>query len=725
MSENSSVILKIKEKIAFLKLGSAEEKIAVLNESRMASLIETLAELKSKEREIDFLLLTGASPAGFCAGADLSAIESVSDPQEGERLAKRGQDLFNTLESLKFPKIALIRGACVGGGCEMVLACDYRVLVEVDETKIGLPEVKLGILPGFGGTQRLPRLIGLPNALDIILNGKLLNAKQAYKVGLANYLIQENTRLNLKERFEEAEKECIAAFKNGFLQKKKRKVGFIENFLTKNLLGRSIVKAKATSTLNKETKGHYPAPYKALQCTLYGLTWGTKKGYLNEAKELGKLIPSPECKSLVHLFKVSDSATKIAKSQGGADLKNTEVGVIGAGVMGAGIAASFIARGFSVVLIDAFPEALNKGRKQILDSISKRRSIPKEKKKEIIARLHCDSSMIALRNCGLVIEAIIEDLNIKKSLLTTVKGIVDQETIIATNTSSLSVNEIAASLGCPERVVGMHFFNPVEKMPLVEIVRGEHSSEKVTMKIAALVGSLGKYPIIVEDVPGFLVNRVLTPYLTQAAVLLSEGISIENIDQAALNFGMPMGPIRLLDEVGLDVAAKVAEVIGGAYGERMQGPNYAAELLKLDRKGKKNKKGFYLYENGKEILDPEVPKLLNLPASPKHHLSEDEIAQRLILPLINEAVCSLDQEVAGVPGKEASMQIDLGSVMGFGFAPFRGGIIFYAEKRGAKEIFDLMKKYQEKFSSKYYLPCEGIEKRAKDNLSFYSSFNKL
>lgn len=721
MSENSSVILKIKDKIAILKLGSADEKIAVLNESRMTSLVKTLAELKSKEEEIDFLVISGASPSGFCAGADLSAIESVTDPKEGVRLATRGQDLFNSLSALKFPKIALIRGACVGGGCEMVLACNYRVLVDVEETKIGLPEVKLGILPGFGGTQRLPRLIGLPNALDIILNGKLLNAKQAYKVGLASYLLQENSRLSLKERFEESEKECIEAFKNGLIQKKKRKVSVVENFLTKTFLGRTIVKIKATATLNKETKGHYPAPYKALQCTLYGLSWGTKKGYKNEAKELGNLIPSSECKSLVHLFKVSDSATKIAKSHGGADLKSTQIGVVGAGVMGAGIAASFIARGFSVVLVDAFPEALHKGRKQILDSIAKRRSIPKEKKKEIISRLHCDSSMNALRNCGLVIEAIIEDLNIKKSLLTTVKEIIDQDAIIATNTSSLSVNEIAASLGCPERVVGMHFFNPVEKMPLVEIIRGEHSSEKVTMKIAALVGSLGKYPIIVEDVPGFLVNRVLTPYLTQAAVLLSEGFSIEKIDRAALKFGMPMGPIRLLDEVGLDVAAKVAEVIGGAYGERMQGPNYAAELLKLDRKGKKNNKGFYLYENGKEVLDPEVVTLLKLPTSPKHHLTEEEIAQRLILPLINEAICSLDQEVAGVPGKEASMQIDLGSVMGFGFAPFRGGIIFYAEKRGAKDIFELMKKYQEKFSARYYQPCEGIEKRAKENISFYQA----
>ncbi|OVE80016.1 hypothetical protein BVY02_01610, partial [bacterium J17] len=325
----------------------------------------------------------------------------------------------------------------------------------------------------------------------------------------------------------------------------------------------------------------------------------------------------------------------------------------------------------------------------------------------------------ALEGSSIVIEAVIEDMAVKKQVLSEASRNVDSDAILASNTSSLSITELADNLEKPERVLGMHFFNPAEKMPLVEIVKGEKSSERAISHTAALTSMLGKFPIVVNNVPGFLVNRILTPYLVEASHLLSEGHSIVSIDSAALDFGMPMGPFRLLDEVGLDVAAKVSAVLEEGYGDRMSGPTYAEQLVSLKRMGKKSGKGFYIYQGRSSSTDSELSSILQLPESPQQPLSSKELANRLVLRLVNEAVCCLDEGVCSGDPREAAGQVDLGSVMGIGFAPFRGGIIYYAEQIGAKELHkrlsDLSKKHGDRYS-----PSPGIIRRAESNSSFYA-----
>lgn len=701
--------------IGLLRLGHPSEKIVVLNEGRMAALEKQL-EFLTNQRSLKGLIITGASPGGFCAGADISAIDGVTDPATGEALARKGQSVFQKIADLPYPTVAAIQGACAGGGCELALACTHRIISAARESKIGLPEIKLGILPGFGGTQRLPRLVGIRKGLDLILKARLLSGEEARRAGLVDAVVgAAGTALPELEK-------ALLVHAAGLItrgSKPSRQLPFVERFLTFNGLGRKIVRGKSEALVKKETKGLYPAPIRAIESVFYGLEHGLIAGLEQEARFLGELVVGSECKSLVHIYRVSESASKLGRSVA-AELAALEVTVVGAGVMGAGIASSFLARDVPVTLQDSSPEALEKGRAHIQSTLGGRRGLSAEAKSALLQKLRIGSGKEPVREGAraIVIEAIVEDLGVKQKVLGEYASHVGPTGILATNTSSLSVSALADTLPNPERVVGIHFFNPAEKMPLVEVVRAKKTNEKTLVLAAAAVSHLGKYPIVVEDVPGFLVNRVLTPYLAEAGTMLSQGVAIRAIDKAALQFGMPMGPIRLLDEVGLDVAAKVQSVITEAYGDRMAGPAYAALLVQNGRLGKKNGRGFYKYEEGRESDDPSVLTLLGLPSRAEPWILESDLAMRLILPMVNEAVRCLDEGVAGMPGADAAGQIDLGTVMGTGFAPFRGGVLWYAESIGAAELRglfdDLTKKYGKRF-----LPCDGIVRRAELGASFY------
>ena len=688
--------------VALITLSASGEKTVTLTPERLDSLKDALARIQGAKG----LVIAGPSAEMFTVGADVNLIRQVTDPVVGEELARRGQEVFNLIAALPFPTVAAISGPCVGGGCELVLACRYRIMSDDKSSMIGLPEIKLGILPGFGGTQRLPRLIGLPKALDIILAGKTLRPRQALTAGLVSEVIQYSRLL-----------ERADSIASGAASTHEPRLGFTDKFFTWTKIGRSFVKGKVRKSIQKETSGFYPAPPSALDATLLGLEQGMEIGLRYEARELGRLIDTPESKSLVKVIFLSEASKALGKSAR-KDVEHISGIVIGAGTMGAGIAGVLAKSGCSVILKDSSDSALARGKEHIMKFLSRLKYLSETEKSFILNRIETTTrESINSGNVNFVVEAVFEDLSLKQRLLTEVAATVAEEAIIATNTSSLSVTKIAAGIPQPERVIGMHFFNPVEKMPLVEIVMGEKTTDRTIAVVAALTTRLGKYPIVVKDVPGFLVNRILSPYLTEAAHLLSEGYSVEDIDNAALRFGMPMGPLRLLDEVGLDVATHVSEIMVQGYGDRMKGPSFSRALAEAGRKGKKSGGGFYDFEKSGAKPCEGLRELLKISPPVKRISDLTPLTERLIFSLLNEGIRCLDEGVAGAPGVDAANQINLGTVMGMGFPPFRGGLLTHADSVGAKGLLDGFNRLQKDVGPRF-APVPGIAKRAESGKTF-------
>jgi 3-hydroxyacyl-CoA dehydrogenase/enoyl-CoA hydratase/3-hydroxybutyryl-CoA epimerase len=688
MNERVQLSFSPDNKIATIQLGADDEKAPTWTPTRMASFTEALSTVSKSGA--GSLVIKAPSIDTFCVGADISLIASVTDPAIGEKLAREGQSAFDQLEDLGIVTIAAIGGPCVGGGCEMALACTYRIITNAPSSVIGLPETKLGILPGFGGTYRLPRLIGLPKALDVILNGKTLRSQQALKAGLVDEVTSPEKLL--ERAYEIAEKRNVP---------RRAAVRFVEKILTYTSVGRSIVTHQAKKKVLETSKGFYPAPLAALDVTSSGLGKTRHPALEREAAELGKLIVTPQSKSLVHIYFLTEAAKSIGKSER-SNVKELHTLVVGAGIMGAGIASTCARSGHQVIVKDTSEEALSRGKSHVNQEISKVRHLSTFERGATTSRIDwiTHSSPTESRT-GLVIEAVFEDISLKKKILSNLAEKVSEQCILASNTSSLSITEIARGIPHPERVIGMHFFNPVEKMPLVEIIKGEATSQETINKVAAFASRLGKYPIIVGDVPGFLVNRILVPYLNEALYLLADGHRIEEIDNAALAFGMPMGPIRLLDEVGLDVAAHVSKIMTDGYGERMAPPQFSASLLAMGRKGRKSGGGFYEHSGKTSTPWSGVYDALSIPTSPKQSLSATEMQSRLILHLVNEAMKCLQEGVAGEDKEFAEKQIDLGTVMGIGFPPFRGGVLHYARSRGLETIQSELVQFQEKWGIRY------------------------
>lgn len=675
-------------KVATITLGAEDERAITLTPVRLESFKAALREVK--DAKVKGLVIKSPNVDSFCVGADISLIQSVTDPEKGAQLAAEGQGAYDLLEDLDCVTIAAIGGPCVGGGCELVLACDYRIITDAKSSSIGLPETKLGILPGFGGSYRLPRVVGLPKALDIILAGKTLRSSQALKARLVDEVVSP---AQLVERAE--------AIARGERAPRRKKIPVVDRLLSNNPLGRSFVKGQAKKSLLKQTKGFYPAPVAALNVTVDGLGRGRAEGLAVEARELGKLIVTPESKALVHLFFLTEASKSLGKSAR-KEVTDLHGLVIGAGTMGAGIAGALAKSNHQVIVKDTSDASLQRGKDHTAKELSKLRYLSSFERAAIGNRIDwLQFNSPTMARTGLVVEAVFEDMSLKKKIFPDIANRVRPDAILASNTSSLSVTEMASGIDRPERFIGMHFFNPVEKMPLVEIIRGEKTGDATVAKVAALTTEMGKFPIVVKDVPGFLINRTLIPYLNEAVFLLAEGHSIEAIDGAALAFGMPMGPIRLLDEVGLDVAAHVSKVMVDGYGERMAAPAFAEKLVALNRKGRKTNAGFYTYTGKESAPWSGLAKELGLPTSPKRALSRDEIIQRLIYHLVNEAMKCLNEGVAGDDKELAKKQIDLGTVMGIGFPPFRGGVLYYAELEGLERIRAKLADFEREHGSRY------------------------
>ncbi|ELN6931707.1 fatty acid oxidation complex subunit alpha FadJ [Vibrio navarrensis] len=705
MSEQKAFSLKIDEQnIAWLAIDVPNEKMNTLQAAFADEMTEIFAQLKDSSG-VKGLIVHSLKPDNFVAGADVRMLEACKSADEAESLASQGQTLFQQLSDLPYPVVAAIHGPCLGGGLELALACDYRVCTDADATRLGLPEVQLGLLPGSGGTQRLPRLIGLLPSLDLILTGKQLRAQKAKKLGVVDACVPATILLDVAKQFIDKGKRST-----------KQKVTTKEKILSGSSLGRKFVFEQAAKKTNEKTRGNYPATVAILDVIQHGLEKGMKQGLELEAKRFGELVMSPESKALRSIF----FATTEMKKEHGSDAKPGKVsmvGVLGGGLMGAGISHVSVAKAKVPVRIkdvsnDGVLNALKYNYK-LFDKQRKRRILSKAQLQAKMLQLSGGTDFTSFNHLDVVIEAVFEDLALKQQMVADIEANAKAETIFATNTSSLPIHKIAEKAARPENIVGLHYFSPVEKMPLVEVIPHETTSQETIATVVALAKKQGKTPIVVKDKAGFYVNRILAPYMNEAAHILLANEPIDKVDTALLDFGFPVGPITLLDEVGVDIGAKIMPILVNELGERFRGPDVFDTLLNDDRKGRKSGKGFYTYKGKKKEVDKSVYKLLKL--KPESKLSENDIALRCVLPMLNEAVRCLDDGIIRSPRDG-----DIGAIFGIGFPPFLGGPFRYMDQFGLKELVEKMNQFAEKYGDRF-APCDGLLTRAGEGRRFYDN----
>jgi 3-hydroxyacyl-CoA dehydrogenase/enoyl-CoA hydratase/3-hydroxybutyryl-CoA epimerase len=572
-------------------------------------------------------------------------------------------------------------------------------------TALGLPEVKIGIIPGFGGTQRLPRLVGLANSLAMILPGKSVHAKKAKRFGLADEVTYRETLLDVAIQ---VANQAIGKPRPTGIRAKRP---FLIKLLESNPLTRALVYRTARKSVLNETRGNYPAPLAALEAVRYGLSHGTQAGYENEARTIGGLFPSEVSKNLINVFYLNEALKK--------DLSPslffvTRAGIIGAGVMGGGIAQLFSEKGITVRMKDVTPKAVAMGFRTA-DGIFRKRSkkgiLDPLKARDGMDRITGATDTSGFSAADLAVEAVVENMEVKKTVLRDFEQIAKDSAIFASNTSSLSITDMASAAKRPEQVVGMHFFNPVEKMPLVEVVRGQRTSPETVAAIATLSRRIGKLPVVVNDGPGFLVNRILMPYLGEALTMLEEGSGIDEIDHALLRFGMPMGAFILLDEIGIDIAHKVSGILHQGLGARIKQSQLLEDLYKEGYLGKKNGKGFYLYSGGKRgKQNPLVAGMAGRRTGARRSVPEQEIIERAVFLMIKEAALCLEDKII-----DRVDHLDAALIFGIGFPPFRGGLMRYAEKLGAKYIVERLEVYAAKYGERF-APPKFLFEMSRDDL---------
>ncbi len=680
--------------------------------------LERVLDGLAKRSDVKALLLVSGKPDIFIAGADVKEIAGVSDPATIANGVRRGHEIFGKLANLPFPTVAAIEGPCVGGGCETVLAMDWRLASDSKKTQIGLPEIKLGILPAWGGTARLPRVVGLTGALDVILAGKVVDSRRAKRMGLVDELVPAPILLEAARKFARGKfgtpKRANAAPDGGPLRAVPAKG--MEKLLEG--VGKSVVFSKARSSVLRETHGNYPAPLAALAAVERGFGKPLKEALELEVEAAGKLVGSPEMKALVNLFFRMEEVKKETGVAAGVSPRPVKrVGVLGAGAMGGGIAQLSADKGWPVRMKDIRHEALALGYAQaakIWQEKVKKRRMTKVEFAGKMSLLGGGLGWEGFDACDVTIEAVLEKLAVKQAVLKEWEAVAAPDAIFASNTSTLPITEIAKAAARPERIVGMHFFNPVHKMPLVEVIFGEKTAPEVTATIFELAKKMGKTPVVVKDAPGFLVNRILAPYLGEGVRLLLEGVSMEAIDKGMRKFGMPVGPIELLDDVGIDVAAKGAETLSAAWPERMPIDPAFGRLVTATRLGRKTKKGFYRYENDKRV-GPDAQAYVDLGvASPGSvSITPEALEARLIYPMVNEAAFCLAEAI--VPGPD---KLDLAMIFGIGFPPFRGGLCAHAEARGLAAVVDALNRLASEKGPRFK-PAPLLADLAKQGTTFF------
>ncbi len=655
--------LEQEDGIALLTLDVEGKSANVLTREAMAELEQVLTSLAGNPPQ--GLIIRSGKASGFIAGADVREFVQVSDTARATEIARHGQRVFDLIAGLSCPSVAVIHGYCLGGGLELALACRYRIVQEGPETRLGLPEVRLGIHPGFGGTVRLPPLVGGPTALDLMLTGRTVSGSAAKRMGLVDAVVPERHLLNAARAFVHR-------------PPKPRRAPFLQRLLSLPPL-RALVASISTRRLRaKAHPDQYPAPYRIVEL------WQERANQAEEAESLGEMLVSRTSRSLVHVFLLGEELKRLARQH---PHGIERVHVIGAGVMGADIAIWAAHRGFTVTLQDTRIEALATAMKRAHAFFKDKRKDARAVQ-EAMDRLMPDRRGDGLRRADLVIEAIVEKLEPKQSVLRHAEEVCKPDAVLATNTSSIPLEDIGKALKDPSRLVGIHFFNPVAKMQLVEIVRGQQSGEDALNRARAFAGALDKLALDVKSSPGFLVNRILMPYLLEAVMMVEEGIPAPAVDRAARDYGMPMGPIELADSVGLDICLSVAEELSGPL--KVSVPEQLRAMVAEGKLGKKSGEGFYRY-------DKRGHRRHERPGAP----AEGPVTERLILRMLNEAVACLR---AGVVANADA--VDAGMVYGTGFAPYLGGPMSYIASLGETGMRHSLNRLAEQYGQRF-VPDDG------------------
>ncbi|MEP7050332.1 MAG: fatty acid oxidation complex subunit alpha FadJ [Pseudomonadota bacterium] len=691
--------------VAVLRFDVAGEPVNTL-QGEFASEFTRVFHDISEDPRIKAVLLISGKPDSFIAGADIKMLRALAHAEQAAELSRAGQRALSLLAGFRVPVVAAIHGACLGGGLEVALACSARVATRDEKTKLGFPEVQLGVLPALGGTQRLPRLVGVQHALDLLLTGKQVDGARALRMGLIDELVAPDVLLEAAARLALAHSTRQPARKSPW-RRWFGKGQLTEFALADNPLGRKVLFDQARSRLLQQTRGNYPAPERILQVVQLGLAEGIAHGFSAEASAFGELVVSPEARALMHVFLASTEL----KKDGGQDAPDvtprpiTRMAVLGAGLMGAGVAYVTAERAHvDVRLKDRDEAALSRGLKQvreILDGRVAARRLNATERDLALARVTPTTTYDGFEAAELVIEAVFEDLALKRAVLAEVEPHLGKAAIFASNTSSLPIAQVAEGARRPEQVVGMHYFSPVHKMPLLEVVVTERTAPWVTATCVAFGKRQGKTVIVVRDGAGFYTSRILGPYLSEASFLVAEGVAIERIDQALVDWGFPVGPLTLLDEVGIDVGAKVGHVLHEAFGERMAQPPGVEGLLKDQRLGKKNQRGFYVYgdahrraKKGFKQVDAAVYSLLGV--QPTNALASVAIAERCALQMVNEAARCFGEGVI-----RSARDGDIGAVFGLGFPAFLGGPFQYADTLGAAELVRHLQSYRSTLGARF------------------------
>ena len=671
-----------------------------------------LLERIEEDPTITAVVLASGKPDVFIAGADIEELLAIHSPGEAERLSAEGQAMLDRMERGK-PVVAAIDGACLGAGLEAALACAWRVATENPKTILALPEVQLGLIPGAGGTQRLPRTVGLRSALDMILSGKNVRPKKALQIGLVDDLVHPAIVRDVALR---RARELGAGTRRRSTGRLRRDAQSL--LLDDNPLGRSVVFRQAREQTLKKTRGHYPAPLAALDAVAAGYQGGRERGLREEARLFGEMAATDVSKELIYLFFASNA---LKKDPGVANPAATaspveKVGILGAGFMGAGIASVAAPQGTVVRLKDADTGRVAKGLASVREVLKERlakKQITRQQFDDQLSLVSGTTDYSGFGNVDLVIEAVFEDLAVKHQVLREVEQVAAADVIFATNTSTIPIARIAQASARPDRVLGMHFFSPVHKMPLLEVIVTPRTSDDVTATAVAYGKKLGKTVIVVNDGPGFYANRILSPYVNEAGKLLDEGAAIDAIDRALVAFGFPVGPITLIDEVGIDIAAKSGNIVADAFGERMVPSQSLQRVISAGRLGRKGRQGFYLYgpDGRKGDVDQTVYDLLPT-GTHRAEISAEEIQRRCVLAMVNEAVRCLEDGILRSPRDG-----DVGAVFGIGFPPFRGGPFRYIDSLGAAEVVRQLEELDGRFPPRFE-PSELLIDMARSGRKF-------
>lgn len=720
---NKAVTLKMLDSgVARLTIDLPDSKMNLLSESVLKELSDALDTIEG-DSSVKGVIIVSGKEDNFGAGANVEEIQALQSRPAIEiyQASEMGKQLFARIEKLN--SVAAINGISLGGFTELALACRYRIATADRKTKIGVPEVQLGFLPGWGGTVRLPRLIGLMPAFDLISTGKQVDAHKAWRLGLVDETVAN------EELLERAESLLLSGKPKRYRPRFKEKLVrcLRERLLEGTSLGRKVFASMAKKGIYAATRGKYPAPGEALKVCLLSLSGSRDKAFEAESQAFARLAATDVSRNLVGVF-FAQTESKKAPAGVKPTIKVKTVGVIGAGVMGAGIAQAAAYSGYRVVLKDIDQGALDKGMETIrglFEGLVAKRKLSRAEADAMLSAVKPTLSYDDMKDCDLVIEAVVEVMKVKKIVRSDLEKAITKPFIFATNTSSLSVSEMAEGARHSDMVVGIHFFNPVHKMPLVEIVRGATTSDETLAAAQGFALKLGKTTVTTGDAPGFVVNRILTPYMREAIVMLEEGVPLEDIEKAAQQFGMRMGPFTLLDEVGLDIAGHVINTLHNAFGERLAPPAILTELQEHKLLGKKGGKGFYLYDakgKRKSVMEGKMfrkkkryivnPDVLNAVKAPVRKKTLGEIQDRLFLAMVAEAARCLQEGVV----TDAS-QLDLSMIFGTGFPPFLGGVLRYADSMGL-ELACQKLSYLSQVAGENYAPCDLLRQKAAENGCF-------